>query len=121
MKVAIIGSRTFTDYLKFETQLKKCLLENNLTITQVISGGAEGVDTMARKYAKDNKINLLEIKPQYNKYKQDEKRKAPLDRNLDIAKECDIMIAFIQNNSSGSLHAVSCALKLNKKVYKFEF
>ena len=49
MKLAIVGSRTFTDYEVFQT----ILLEHYQIseIETIISGGATGFDTLAEKFA----------------------------------------------------------------------
>jgi predicted Rossmann fold nucleotide-binding protein DprA/Smf involved in DNA uptake len=119
MKIAIIGSRTYVNYIEFRMLLDKYIKENDVTITSLISGGALGTDSLAERYAKENHIIIEVIKPDYTKYKDCEKRQAPLDRNKLIASHCDIMIAFVQNNSSGSLHAIGCAKKLNKIIHRF--
>ena len=72
MKVAVIGSRTLevddlSKYLPPET-------------TEIISGGARGVDTCARQYALDHGIKLTEYLPDYAAHG----RGAPLLRNLAI-------------------------------------
>ena len=60
MKVAVIGSRGLTisnlgDYLPCDT-------------TEIISGGAKGVDTCARNYALSHGIKITEYLPEYEKY-----------------------------------------------------
>ena len=57
MKIAIIGSRRLTvkDIGKY--------LPNG--VTEIISGGAKGVDTLAREYALANGIKLNEFLPDY--------------------------------------------------------
>ena len=82
MKVAVIGSRNLTienlgQYLPKET-------------TEIVSGGAMGVDTCARKYASENGLKLTEFLPEYQKYG----RGAPLKRNLQIIDYADCVLAF---------------------------
>ena len=72
MKVAIIGSRSsiidnLESYLPGE-------------ITEIISGGARGIDTCAKEFAITSKIKYTEFLPEYNKYGKG----APLRRNLQI-------------------------------------
>ena len=59
MKVAVIGSRGLTidnleKYLPRET-------------TEIISGGAKGIDTCAREYAVSHGIKLTELLSEYEK------------------------------------------------------
>lgn len=94
MKVAVIGSRglevsNLGDYLPKET-------------TAIVSGGARGVDMSARKYAIDNHIRLIEYLPDYDKYG----RIAPLKRNIDIVRNSDLVLAFWDGNSSGTVHVI---------------
>ena len=51
MNVAIIGSRKFTNYSEFLKLMPK------INITKIISGGAEGADRLAHRYALDNNID----------------------------------------------------------------
>lgn len=104
MRVAIIGSRNLTinnlqDYLPKET-------------TEIISGGAEGIDSCAKDYALKNKINLTEFLPQYSKYG----RKAPLVRNMDIIRSADIVLAFWDGKSRGTKYVIDNCKKLNVPV-----
>ena len=74
MKVAVVGSRNLEvknlgDYLPAE-------------VTEIVSGGAKGVDTSAREYAKKHGIKLTEFLPEYSRYK----RGAPLKRNIQIVE-----------------------------------
>jgi hypothetical protein len=47
MKTAVIGSRRFNDYALLQQTL------DTYTISQIISGGAKGADTLAEQYAKE--------------------------------------------------------------------
>ncbi len=72
MKIAVIGSRGLT-----VRNLEKYLPKET---TEIVSGGAIGIDSCAREYALINKIKLTEFLPEYKKYG----RCAPLKRNLQI-------------------------------------
>ena len=74
MKVGVIGSRGLT-----VSDLGKYLPKDT---TEIVSGGAKGIDTCARDYALLHDIKLTEFLPEYNKYG----RGAPLKRNLQIIK-----------------------------------
>ena len=72
MKVAVIGSRGLQ-----VNDLGKYLPDE---VTEIISGGARGVDTSAREYAMEHGLKLTEYLPEYDKYG----RGAPLKRNITI-------------------------------------
>ena len=90
MKTAVIGSRgividNLQDYLPEGT-------------TEIVSGGAKGVDTCAREFALANGITLTEFKPEYNRYG----RCAPLKRNITILEYADVVLAFWDGKSRGT-------------------
>lgn len=82
MKIAVIGSRNLT-----VDNLEDYLPEN---VTEIVSGGARGIDKCARSYAAENNLKLMEFLPEYEKYG----RRAPLVRNLQIIDYADRVIAF---------------------------
>ncbi|MCL2351388.1 MAG: hypothetical protein FWC55_02530 [Firmicutes bacterium] len=95
MKTGIIGSRNllvqnFTLYVPEET-------------SEIVSGGAIGVDTCAREYAHALGIKLTEFLPDYPRYG----RKAPLIRNMQIIEYCDIVLAFWDGMSRGTKYVIN--------------
>lgn len=82
MKIAVIGSRG----LKVN-DLGKYL---PVGVTEIVSGGARGIDTCAREYAGANGLKLTEFLPDYKRYG----RGAPLKRNLQIIEYADEVLAF---------------------------
>ena len=107
MKVAIIGSRSLT-----VDNLGKYLPEG---VTEIVSGGARGIDTCAREYANANCIKLTEFLPEYEKYGKG----APLRRNLLIIDYADEIFAFWDGASSGTKYVIENCKKANKKVTVF--
>ncbi len=53
MKVIIAGLRGFNDYDLFKSELEKIIHNNAIEISEIVSGGASGVDIMAEKYANE--------------------------------------------------------------------
>jgi len=104
MKVAVIGSRGLT-----VNDLGKYLPEDT---TEIVSGGAKGIDTCARDYALLHDIKLTEFLPEYNKYG----RGAPLKRNLQIIEYADVVIAFWNGKSKGTKYVIDNCKKMNVKV-----
>lgn len=104
MKIAVIGSRN----LNVEN-LEKYIPDY---ISEIVSGGAKGVDSNARDYAKKNKIPLTEFLPDYRRFG----RGAPLKRNLQIIEYADMVIAFWDGQSRGTKYVIDNCKKMNVPV-----
>ena len=64
MKIAIIGSRTYTNKSKMKNFMFRLRMEH--TDVEVVSGGAkDGADRYAKKYALEFKIPYCEFPPQH--------------------------------------------------------
>lgn len=108
MKVAVIGSRNIpnvnlADYLPEDT-------------TEIVSGGARGVDTCARKYAAEKGLPLKEFLPDYERFG----RGAPLRRNIEIIDYSDLVLAFWDGSSRGTQFVIENCRKRNKKVIVYK-
>ena len=104
MKIAIIGSRNI-----FIDDLGSYLPKN---VTEIVSGGAKGIDTLAKEYAVKNNIVLTEFLPEYAKFG----RAAPLIRNIQIIEYANEVLAFWDGKSKGTKHVIDSCKKLSKKV-----
>ncbi len=104
MKLAIIGSRNLTVENIGE------YLPNG--VTEIVSGGAKGIDRLAADYAKQNGIALTEFLPDYARYG----RGAPLKRNEQIAEYAEMALAFWDGSSKGTKYTLSLFDKLGKKT-----
>ncbi|MBD5129440.1 MAG: DUF2493 domain-containing protein [Ruminococcaceae bacterium] len=104
MKVAVIGSRGLT-----VNDLGKYLPENT---TEIISGGARGIDSCAREYALAHNIKLTEFLPEYEKYG----RSAPLKRNITIIKNADMVLAFWDGVSRGTKFVIDNCKEMGVSV-----
>ncbi len=104
MKVAVVGSRGLRvehleDYLPKDT-------------TEIVSGGARGVDTSAREYALRHGLKLTEYLPEYRRYG----RAAPLKRNITIIENSDLVLAFWDGRSRGTKYVIDNCKKQNVPV-----
>ena len=106
MKVAVIGSRGFNNY----DLVKKTL--SNIEITLLVSGGADGADSLGEQYAIENNIETKIFLPDWDKHKM----AAGMIRNTDIVNESDVVVAFWDGTSRGTLDSINKAKKLNKKL-----
>lgn len=107
MKVAIIGSRNCG-----ELNVDKIIENLPHKISSVISGGASGVDSLAREVAARLKIPILEFLPDYKTHG----RSAPILRNKQIVETADEVVAFWDYNSKGTRHAILECLRTHKPV-----
>ncbi|GHT47391.1 MAG: DUF2493 domain-containing protein [Candidatus Symbiothrix sp.] len=114
MRIAIVGSRDFTDLEKVEQEvLKRVSVEK---IEKVVSGGAKGADTLAKKFAEKYKIPLLEFLPDWKKYGKG----AGLMRNTSIVENADMVFAFPTKDSKGTRDTIRKATEKGKIVKVFE-
>lgn len=109
MRVAVIGSRGLTVddlgiYLPADT-------------TEIISGGAKGIDTCARNYAISHNIKLTEFLPEFDKYG----RAAPIKRNLTIIQNAELVIALWDGTSSGTKFVIDKCGKMGVEIKTFVF
>lgn len=108
MKLAIVGSRNLT-----VNNLEEYLPEG---VTEIVSGGARGIDACARAYALARGIPLTEFLPDYGRYK----RGAPLVRNRTIVEYADQVLAFWDGRSRGTARVLQLCRELNKKATVIE-
>ena len=104
MKVAVIGSRGLV-VKNLESYLPK-------DTTEIVSGGARGIDTCAENYAKSNGIPIKIFLPQYDKYG----RSAPLKRNIQIINYADTVLAFWDGTSRGTKFVIEKCREKGKTV-----
>ena len=104
MKLAIVGSRSIV----------ACDLGRYMPrgVTEIVSGGAKGIDTLAAAYAAEHGIMLREFLPDYKKYG----RAAPIVRNREIAAYADEALVFWDGVSKGTKHTIEDFKKLGKLV-----
>ncbi len=106
-KVAIVGSRSITNYSIFKSKLES----HNLAFECIISGGANGVDSLAKRYATEHGIKLVEILPDWKTHGKG----AGLLRNTEIVKMADVVIAFWDGVSRGTKDSIEKATAMKKE------
>jgi hypothetical protein len=108
MKLAIVGTKTFTDYDFFERTIEETYDID--TISEIISGGATGVDTLAEIFAKKFQIRFTVYKPDWAQYG----KQAGYIINKLIVEDAHECIAFWDNVSKGTKLSIDIANKENK-------
>lgn len=104
MKLLIVGSRSIQDF-----DLSAYISENTELI---ISGGAQGVDTLAEKYADENKLSKLILRPQYALYG----KAAPIVRNQKMVEIADAVLVVWDGKSRGTMSTIRYAEKMQKTL-----
>lgn len=108
MYVAIVGSRKFKNLQLVADYVLKLPRD-----TVVVSGGAEGVDQKAAKTALDHGYPTpIIFRPDYAKYG----KPATFIRNKEIVIKADRVVIFWDGQSTGTLNALSHAVRLNKPI-----
>ena len=108
MRVAIVGSRTFSPLELVDDYLVVGLRDQDV----VVSGGALGVDHRAVDAARRRGLEYTEHLPNYAVHG----KSAPLIRNTNIVNDCDRLVAFWDGRSRGTLDAITKAAKAGKTV-----
>lgn len=124
MKVAIVGPREITDYKVVVDAIKA----STFKITEVVSGGAKGIDSLAEKYADDNGLEKTVFEALWNDLSHPDAviktnawgkqydNNAGFRRNQQIVDYCDAMIA-IDNGSSGTGDSIKKMKLTDKPLY----
>ena len=74
--------------------------------SEVVCGGATGVDTIAEVWAKKHGLEFVAFLPNYPAYGS---KKAPLVRDREMVEYCDCLVAFWDGKSTGTLYTVAYA------------
>ena len=106
MRVAVVGSRGLS--VDMGAYLPK-------DITEIISGGARGIDRAAEAYADAHGLAKRIFLPDYQKFG----RRAPLLRNEQIVQAADLIIAIWDGASRGTKYTIDYAKKAGKPVRVF--
>jgi len=112
MVIGIVGSRTFSDYAYMKGILDYYFKAKE--IDKIVTGDAKGADTLAAKYANENKIELEVF---YAKWKTYGKSAGPR-RNAKIVAKADMIIAFrvAREPNKGTNDTINKANEKNKDV-----
>lgn len=109
MKTIIAGGRTITDY----SLVLSALGESGFQPTEIVSGMASGVDTLAIRYAIEQDLPLKEFPADWTTHK----RAAGPIRNRQMAEYADALVAIWDGESKGTKNMIETATKLGLKVY----
>jgi len=116
MILIIAGGREFDDYEYF-CEVVDDYLNKNDSIHKIISGGARGVDTMARIYCEEKNIDFQEFPADWDTFG---KGAGPI-RNKKMAQVGTHLLAFWDLQSRGTKHMIETARNLDLEVFVVEY
>ena len=109
MKVIIAGGRNIDSWNEFSQAIK----DSEFDITEVIAGGARGVDAMAEKWAGLKNLPCTVIKADWDKLG----KVAGPRRNETMAKIGEALIAIWDGESPGTQHMITIAKRRGLNVF----
>jgi hypothetical protein len=118
ISVGITGGRDYPKLVYvakyFTWFLKHC--EDSEIPLRLVHGGARGVDQLVDAAARIKfhfpSANLIVLKPNYERYG----KAAPFVRNDEIVRQSDVIVAFWDGNSPGTLDTIRKAVIAGKPV-----
>ncbi len=114
MRTIIAGSRTFRNIRPItEEEVVDAIVDSNINITTIISGGAKGVDSLAIDIANEFGIPLEVYPARWDLYGMSAGKK----RNAHMASKAEALIAVWDGTSKGTYHMIHIARALKLRVY----
>lgn len=111
MRLLVCGSRSI---IITPEDLTEIINEKGIkNITEIISGGAQGPDTTAIRWAEINHIPYTIRRPDWNKYGNG----AGIIRNKEMVEMCDECLSIWNGRSKGSESTMHFAEEMEKPLY----
>ncbi len=111
MKVIIAGSRTLNPTVK---EIADIVYDHRISISEIVSGTAAGVDTCGEAYAKAAGQPIAKFPPEWDEFG---KLAGPI-RNKQMAEYADALILIWDGKSRGSANMKKQMQKLNKPIFE---
>lgn len=108
MNLAVVGGRTFHDYDKLKVMLD--VLLDGFGFTTIVSGGANGADSLGEKFADERGLKKIIHLPDWEK----NGKAAGMIRNRDIINDADMVVACWNSKSRGTENSINLAKSQNK-------
>lgn len=109
MKVIVAGSRTIRDY----DVVSSAIVQSGFKVSEIVSGGATGVDSLGGKWANFHEIPVKAFIAQWGALG----KKAGILRNTEMANYAEALVAIWDGYSSGTANMIEQALRRKLKLY----
>lgn len=109
MKTIIAGSRSINSL----NLVYKAVKDSSFIITEVVSGGARGIDSLAVVFAKQENIPYIIMRADWDRYG----KSAGFRRNGEMANYAEALIAIWDGESRGTMHMINIAKERKLKVF----
>jgi hypothetical protein len=111
-RIIVAGGRDFSDIELMEEKLNHLLQKRSLEDTAIISGMANGADTLGTHWAEEHGFEVMRFPADWTMYG----RSAGYRRNHEMLKNATGLIAFWDGKSKGTAHMIKIAHEANIKV-----
>lgn len=102
-RVIVAGSRSISNY----NTVKQAVSGSGILISTIVSGAAQGVDTLGERYAEENNIPIERYKADWQKHG----KSAGYIRNAVMADNADALVCVWDGESKGTRHMIGLAMK----------
>lgn len=109
MKTIIAGSRTINNI----QSIHEAVLKAGWPISEVVSGTAQGADTLGEQWAKSLHIPVTQFPADWDTHG----RKAGFIRNCEMGDYADALLAIWDGQSRGTKHMIDYARKKGLQVF----
>lgn len=133
LKIIIAGGRSFNNYERLKKECDEIIFQyeaiHGKQDIEIVSGGAPGADKLGEQYQRERKyglrrfpadwsnIDLANAFVKYDKYGRPYNANAGFDRNEDMARYSDILIAFWDKKSRGTKDMLARAKEHGLSIY----
>ena len=115
--ICVNGSRACNDEEFVRINLVNTIASMSTGMITFILGGAIGADTLAFKFARDNKFCIEEYLPDWKEYG----KAAGMIRNSKMIERADVLISFWDGESKGTRDTINKALNKGIETHVFIF
>ena len=122
MRTIIAGSRNIPSDVAIKL-VEKCIELSEFKLTEIISGGARGIDSAAEKYwrqkfsNKEPEYSLRIMPANWDKYG----KSAGQIRNIHMAAEADALIAIWDGESPGTQNMIKIATRKQMPIFIYYY